>query len=139
MKEARKRLWRGSLELKQRAKDLRKEKTSTEDILWSALRNKQLGGLKFRRQHPIHRAIADFCCAELKLIVEVDGSIHEIEEQHNHDLVRDEWLRERGYTVVRFKNQEVENSLNDVLAQILATTQFLSRFTGEDRPPPAAR
>jgi len=94
------------------------------------VRNRKLSGLKFRRQHPIERVIADFYCAEFRLIVEVDGSIHETEEQHNSDLLRDDWLESQGYTIIRFKNQEIDQNLTTVLKRIVDTTKSLSH-TGE--------
>jgi 5-methyltetrahydrofolate--homocysteine methyltransferase len=126
MSDEKRKNWRGYPELRQRAKEFRNPQTSAEEALWSALRGKKLDGLKFRRQHPIHRAIADFCCTELKLIVEVDGSVHEDNEQFIHDRVRDEWLSERGYTVIRFANEDVDKDLNSVLEQIQQKAKALS-------------
>ena len=97
------------------------------------MRNRKLSGLKFRRQHPIERVIADFYCAEFRLIVEVDGSIHETEEQHNSDLLRDDWLESQGCTIIRFKNQEIDQNLTTVLKRIVDTTKSLSH-TGEAGP-----
>lgn len=78
--------------------------TGVEAILWSMLRNRQLDGLKFRRQAPVAGAIADFACHEIRLIIELDGGVHDLHEAR--DAVRDERLRLAGYTVLRFRNTE---------------------------------
>ncbi|WP_292045225.1 MULTISPECIES: endonuclease domain-containing protein [unclassified Brevundimonas] len=83
---------------------LRADMTGAEAILWSMLRNRQLGGLKFRRQAPVAGAIADFACHEIRLIIELDGGVHDLHEAR--DAVRDERLRVAGYTVMRFRNAE---------------------------------
>lgn len=98
------------------ARTLRKQATPAEKFLWHRLRNKQLNGLKFRRQHPIGRYVVDFYCAELRLIVEVDGEIHK--NQYDQDQFREDWLKAKGYFVVRFTNQQVINEIESVLRQI---------------------
>ena len=75
MSEKRK-LWRASVGIKQRAKQLRSEETHAEKLLWQQLRGRKFCNLKFRRQHPIDRFIVDFFCSELRLVVEFDGSVH---------------------------------------------------------------
>ena len=97
------------------AKELRSNLTNAEKILWGKLRNKKLG-VKFRRQHPIDRFIVDFIAPEAKLIVEIDGPIHErIQEQ---DQTRQNRLEEMGYRVIRFPNEEVLRSPESVLGKI---------------------
>ena len=71
-----------------RARSLRKDTTPAERELWQALRNGALDGLRFRRQHPIDRYVADFACVSLKLVVEVDGGVHQDDAQALHDLAR---------------------------------------------------
>lgn len=100
------------------AKQLRKEMTDTERGLWQALRGKQLDGQRFRRQAVIGPYIADFVCLEKRLIVEVDGGQHQ--EAAAYDARRDEYLRVRGYQVLRFWNNEVNENLVGVLETILA-------------------
>ena len=100
---------------------LRRESTSAEQLLWHCLRRKQLSGFKFRRQHPIHRYIADFCCPEARLIIELDGSVHDDGDQAVYDRERDEYLATRGYRILRFKNTEVINQTEVVLQTILDT------------------
>jgi very-short-patch-repair endonuclease len=99
-----------------RARELRQDLTHAETIMWNALRDRRLNGLKFRRQHPVGLFIADFYCAKYRLIVEVDGGIHEhtIEE----DLSRTRQLADYGYRVIRFSNNEIEMNLPQVLSTI---------------------
>ena len=89
------------------ARGLRRGMTVAESILWRALRDRQCEGLKFRRQVPIGRYVADFLCVEHRLIVELDGPPHENETQRRHDASRDAWLREHGYRVLRIGNELV--------------------------------
>ena len=101
--------------LKYNSRLLRKKQTPHEKILWTYLRNRRLDGLKFRRQHPIGSYIADFCCMEKRLIVELDGNHHAEPEQVEYDKERDEALSAQGYTVLRLWNSELENDLDCVL------------------------
>jgi very-short-patch-repair endonuclease len=102
------------------ARSLRHEATSAEKVLWSALRGRQMAGLKFRRQHPIGQVILDFYCVEKRLAVEVDGAIHLNPEQAAHDADRTDYLAQHGIRVLRFTNDEVERHLPDVLKKIQA-------------------
>src|SRR5437868_4924133 len=86
-----------------RAKDLRKRMTPPEQILWSRLRGSKLGGLKFRRQHPLGAYIADFYCHEAGLVVELDGITH-FYRSDARDVIRDRWMDEGGLRVLRFHN-----------------------------------
>ena len=108
---------RASRAIRLRARELRQDHTPAEAALWEALRARQLGGLKFRRQHPVERCIVDFRCAEARLVVEVDGGIHA--QQVEQDAERTGYLQERGYTVIRFRNEEVLTDLDMVTAAIL--------------------
>jgi len=100
------------------AKELRHDLTEAEEILWSLLRNRQLNGKKFRRQHPIFNYVADFYCHECKLVIEVDGHFHKKAEVKLYDQSRTRVLNELGITVLRFWNQEVINDVPQVLAKI---------------------
>ena len=95
------------------AKQLRKNSTEAEKVLWSKLRYKQMGGHKFRRQQPIGPYIVDFVNFEKKLIIELDGGQHIANKEK--DLKRDEFLRLQGYTVLRFWNNEVFQNLEGLL------------------------
>jgi len=86
---------------------VREESTPAEEALWERLRDRQILGLKFRRQYPINRYIADFCCPELRLVIEVDGAVHETKAQIVHDQNRGEYLQALGYYVLRFPNEEI--------------------------------
>ena len=104
--------------VKQRAKELRKTQTPAEKILWSRLRNRGLCGLKFRRQHPVGPFIADFYCAQHRLVVELDGEVHlGLAEQ---DASRTTQLTAYGYQVLRVWNEEVEANPDQVLEKIAA-------------------
>jgi very-short-patch-repair endonuclease len=90
------------------ANSLRKEMTKAEACLWKyVLRASKLKGYPFRRQRPVLNYIADFMCKPLMLIIEVDGSIHDLEEVRQKDKVRQQALEESGFTVLRFTNEEV--------------------------------
>ena len=97
---------------------LRSEMTIAEKILWNELRNRKLGGVKFRRQHPLDIFIADFYCHEFRLVIEVDGSIHLTKEQREKDKARSNELEKIGIKVIRFKNEDVFERLEWVLEQI---------------------
>jgi len=110
------------------AKRLRNNLTEAESLLWQVISNKQLG-VKFRRQHPISYFIADFYCHEAKLIIELDGSIHDLPEVLNNDIERQKALEKFGIRVIRFKNTELYNNLNTVLEKIkeaIQAKQFVS-------------
>jgi very-short-patch-repair endonuclease len=92
-------------DLKRRARELRRDMTVPEQRLWSMLRNRRLGGLKFRRQHPSKPFITDFCCEEANLIVELDGMTHV--GRATSDKNRSAVLSSKGYRVIRFTNDEV--------------------------------
>ncbi|SOC83609.1 Very-short-patch-repair endonuclease [Ensifer adhaerens] len=109
-----------SPKLRANAKRLRRDMTEAEARLWAQLRAHRLMGLKFRRQLPIAGYIADFACAEHKLIVELDGSQHAMGDVPDADVVRTRRLNEIGWTVVRFWNDDVMKDLNGVCDPILA-------------------
>jgi len=98
------------------ARDLRARETPVEDILWEELRGRRLDGMKFRRQHPIGAFVVDFCCAECRLVIELDGEIHA--KQRQQDTEREAVLALAGYRVIRFPNQSVRNALPMVLEAI---------------------
>ena len=101
------------------AKVMRAEPTAAEAKLWSALRGRKLGGFKFRRQHPLQHYIADFYCFERKLVIEVDGAIHNEQNQSEYDKFRTAELGEDGITVLRFTNKQIELDFPKVLSTIL--------------------
>jgi very-short-patch-repair endonuclease len=101
-----------------RARNLRENSTSAEEILWSHLRGRRLLGLKFRRQAPIGSYVADFFCHELRLVLELDGPIHDEETQISHDLNRDANLKALGYRILRVTNQDIRDDLESLLETI---------------------
>jgi len=112
-------MWKGApSDSFSKAQFLRRNETKAEKLLWEKLRNNQLGGLKFRRQHPVNIYIADFYCHKFKLIIELDGDYHNQEEQKQKDEVRTEVLRLNDLKIIRFKNEEVEQNINQVLITI---------------------
>jgi very-short-patch-repair endonuclease len=99
----------------QRAKELRRDMTPAEKILWNELRANKLG-VHFRRQQVIAGFIVDFYCHKADLVIEVDGDIHDLQQEE--DIRREKALNELGLQVVRFKNEEVVNNLPPVVEQI---------------------
>jgi len=98
------------------AKQMRRNPTANEAKLWELLRGHRLDGLKFRRQAPIGRYVADFVCYQRRLIVEADGPHHE--DNAAHDLARDAWLRDQGFLVVRIPNEMIATDKDAVLSAI---------------------
>ena len=101
-----------------RARSLRKRSTDAEQRLWHRLRNRQLGGHKFRRQQPIGHYVVDCFCLERALVIEVDGGQHA--QQWRRDAARTAWLERQGLRVLRFWNNEVLGNTEAVLAAILS-------------------
>ncbi len=99
------------------AKELRNNVTNAEMLLWGYLRTKP-DGFKFRRQHPLGIFIADFYCHRLKLVIEVDGSIHKRKEVSEHDRYRQRLIEEDGMKVVRFTNEQIETDIENVIVVI---------------------
>src|SRR6202166_4199115 len=89
-----------------RARALRRRLTNAETILWSKLRH-GVGGMRFRRQHPIGPYIADFACIRARLVVEVDGATHSSDEERLHDARREAFLRSQSWQIIRVTNVEV--------------------------------
>ena len=98
------------------ARQLRRDLTPAEQALWETLQGRKVAGLRFRCQHAIGPFVADFCCPAAHLIVELDGSIHD--RQAAQDAARTDYLAQRGFRVLRFRNDEVQRDLATVLARI---------------------
>ena len=116
-----------------KARELRKNLTEAERILWRHLRFRQLGGYKFRRQQPLGPYIVDFVCLGRKLIVEVDGGQHS--EQVVYDAERSTWLETQGFRVLRFWNHEVLKEIG-VIKDVIAEALNCSFNTPHLSPPP---
>ena len=104
-----------------RARELRQKQTPAELAMWVLLRERRLEGLKFRRQYPIGIFIVDFCCRERKLIVELDGDVHDTDTQQAWDQNRDAYLHQRGFKILRFRNEMVFKDPDRVLQQLVET------------------
>ena len=123
------------------ARRLRVNQTDAETVLWNRLRNRQIEGYKFVRQQPINGHICNFVCRERSLVVEVDGGQH---NESTDDVVRDRWLADEGYRVLRFWNNDVLGNIEGVLSQIQSEIRGESpsprpspregRGEGEDAP-----
>ena len=85
---------------------LRKSQTYAERIMWIHLRNRQTLGYKFRRQYSVDQYVLDFYCPELKLAIELDGEVHDLEDQKEYDIVRQKYIEEFGISFLRFTNEE---------------------------------
>ena len=109
--------WRASSSVQARAKGLRRRMTPAEVKLWRHLRNRQLGGAFFRKQHAVGPFVVDFFCARLRLAVEIDGDSHA--RQTRYDTMRTRWLSEqKGFRVLRFANRDVLGNIEGVLHAI---------------------
>jgi very-short-patch-repair endonuclease len=106
--------WRTRMNQKEFTRNLRQRSTDAERLLWYRLRDRRLGGFKFRRQHPIGIYTVDFVCIENHLIIELDGGQH-YTRGRRHDQQRDEWLKREGYEVLRFPDNVLMKDLNSVL------------------------
>jgi very-short-patch-repair endonuclease len=121
-------------ELLKKARELRNNMTLAEIILWSRLRSKKINGYKFRRQQPIFNYVVDFYCPELRLIIEVDGEIHSLNEKAKYDLKRDNILKINGYHIIRLTNLEIETELDSTINRIITyINEILSPFQGDYR------
>ena len=112
-------------QLTDHAKELRANQTKAESLVWTMVRNRRTGGLKFRRQYPIPPYIADFACVERKLILEIDGGYHDM--VYEQDQTRQRALENQGWTVLRFGNEDVLENAEGVAISI-------ARALGVDTP-----
>lgn len=118
------------------ARRLRRNQTDEEKIVWSELRKKRLGGMRFRRQHPIGPYIVDFVCLEERMIVEIDGVHHAEAAVAKHDDDRCKWLQGQGYRTLRITNGEVRENLNGVLDTLLGELGLLQNTSFAPHPHP---
>ena len=118
--------------MKERARALRSQQTDAEQCLWYCLRAGRFMGIKFKRQKPMGNYIVDFVAPSHKLIIELDGGQHA--EQQEYDRGRDTWLRNQGYTVVRFWNHQVLTETQAVLESVRQKIQTLSALSPDPSP-----
>ena len=111
------RLWAMTRATIERCRELRRESSVPERLIWSKLRAAHFG-VKFRRQHPVGPYIADFYCHAFKLGVEIDGMTHASVAAPEHDRRRDAWMRAQGYRILRIPVADISKSLSDVLERI---------------------
>jgi very-short-patch-repair endonuclease len=115
-----------------RAKTLRNQATPTERLLWTALSNRKVDGYKFSRQIPVGPYFADFLCREARLVVELDGFSHDLNQ--DYDQRRDAFMKAQGYQLLRFNNADVMNNLEGVVE----TIALMLTETGPPPTPPAS-
>ena len=113
------------------ARNLRRNSTEAGEILWQKIRNKQLAGVKFRRQQPIGPYVVDFVSLEKMFVIELDGGQHAIEKRK--DRKRDLWLNSQGFEVLRFWNNEVFENMEGVLEFV--RKRLLCPSSGAPLPP----
>ena len=113
------------------ARELRKKQTCAEELLWSLLRNRQLLGFKFRRQHQFGRYVTDFYCREAQLVIECDGSAHDPNANWHHDRNRDAYMISQGLKVMRFANERVLNETEAILEEIAESLVRLEVINNE--------
>jgi very-short-patch-repair endonuclease len=112
--------------VKARCRSFRNQSTEAEKQLWAYLHNRQLDGIKFRRQHPVGNYVLDFYCPEANLCIEVDGSGHLDPEQIQHDLERTRFLQEQGIRIIRFWNTDIFDHM-DVVLDVIAKEVLLNK------------
>jgi very-short-patch-repair endonuclease len=115
--------------LKPLAREMRQDPTPAEKALWEQVRDRKVAGAKFRRQHTIDRFIVDFYCAEARLVIEVDGDIHQYTQEE--DAIRQEFLESTGLRVLRFSNQQVLGDMAGVVSEIEG---FITKDTPSPNP-----
>ncbi len=112
-----------------RARVLRQRQTYAEKKFWQAVRASRLDGLRFRRQHPIDRYFADFACESLRLVIELDGGVHEEDDQQLYDYHRQQEIEALGWFVLRFTNDQVISALPTVLDAIREQAKLAGAVT----------
>jgi very-short-patch-repair endonuclease len=112
---------------KEKRRNLRKNQTFCEKILWIYLRDRKTLGYKFRRQYSVDHYVIDFYCPELKLAIELDGSVHDIPDQKEYDEYRQEYLERFGITFCRFTNDELMGNANTTFEIIEKAIKTISK------------
>ena len=104
--------------LKQKARFLRNNLTEQEQKLWNIIRNRQFYGYRFLRQYCIGNYVVDFICRSKKIIIEIDGGQHNFDKNIEYDIRRTEFLQSKGYKVIRFWNNDIDNNINGVYEKL---------------------
>jgi very-short-patch-repair endonuclease len=108
-------------------RQLRQDQTYCEEIVWTYLRNRRTGGCKFRRQYSIDKYVVDFYCPLLRLAIEIDGDVHDMPEQKEHDQIRQNYLEEFGIKFLRIRNEELFGNANKAFEKIEKAIMDLTR------------
>ena len=116
-----------------RAEELRKFSTDVENIMWGFLKGNTLG-VKFRRQHPLLFYIADFYCHKLKLVIEIDGSIHNKQDVKINDIIRQKEIEQLGIKVIRFTNEQILKTPEVILESIMSTVKEIQTNSNQSSP-----
>ena len=126
-------------EIQRRALYMRQNPTPAESKLWQSLRAQRVSGFRFRRQHPIDRFIVDFYCRKARLVIEVDGPVHDSPQARECDAARQALLEEKGLTLLRFSNDQALYStgslINEIVAHLLHTVQPISQNAANQSSP----
>lgn len=112
---------------KEKRRELRRNQTYTEQIVWTHLRNRRMLGYKFRRQYSVDCFIIDFYCPELKLAVEIDGSVHDNQEQQKYDRERQSYIERFGIEFIRIRNEEILGNANKAFERLEAKIKELEQ------------
>ena len=120
-------------DLKQKRRDLRKNQPSPELLVWNAIRNRQIGGYKFKRQYSIGSFILDFYCAEMKLAIEIDGDSHYEQGAPTKDHYRQASIEKLGVKFLRFTNLEVTSNLEGIVEAIEAQLPHPNPLLSKER------
>ncbi len=124
--------WKNTLAF---AKENRHNPTEAEHALWQLVRNRNIGGYKFRRQHPVSGFIPDFVCLDSNLIIEIDGGYHNEENQNIFDIARENWLKEYGFEIIRFTNDDVLKDMANVKKAIIEKLKEIEEKAGSSLAP----
>jgi len=122
---------------KEKRRQLRKDQTFCEKIVWIYLRNRKTLGYKFRRQYSVDKYVIDFFCPELKLAVEIDGNVHNKPDQKEYDIKRQEYLEKFGITFVRITNDELLGNPNLAFDRIEKVLKYLEGKVKQPHPNPS--
>ena len=122
---------------KEMRKRLRNQLTPEEALLWNVLKNRQVSGLKFRRQHGMGAYVMDFYCPSIKLCIELDGEAHRSEDANDYDDKRTLFFKENGITVMRFENCIVRNDMQAIINAIVAFCEERSNLISQTTPDPS--
>ena len=117
-------------ELKQRARELRKQGVLSEVLLWNQLKGRKLRGHQFMRQKPIRAYIVDFYCSKLRLVIEIDGESHA--DKFDYDMRRQRFLESMGFAVLRFNDKAVKKDMNNI---IIAIDGWIAGREEQQQPP----